>query len=309
MPRHRRNDRRQWLLRLAAGAAAVALVIGGLLALKPWQASPTAAEPPGAALAARHSSTKPLGTQTKQTASTSLRATERDIAEWALGRGGVVKPHHHPEARQVDDLPKGRFLIQQIDFWTVADIGDADVQRLSSLPWLQRVSLSRTSITDDALATLGTIETLHYLELNHVRISDAGLERLVPLRELLTLTLVGTEISDRALASVGKLSSLIYLDLSETKVTDAGMERIAVLPNLRHLKLARVGITDNGLVPLSGAKSLQKLDLEGAAISDRGLAHLMKCERLMWLNLKNTSVSPDAVAALRAALPHCDVVR
>lgn len=102
-------------------------------------------------------------------------------------------------------------------------VGDADAKLLdgleSTLVWL---NLSRTGITDGALAHVKKHRHLRQLNLANTAVSDAGLEHLASLTDLEYLNLYGTKVSDAGLAHLGGLKKLRKLYLWQTKATDDG---------------------------------------------------------------------------------------
>jgi hypothetical protein len=74
------------------------------------------------------------------------------------------------------------------------------------------------------------------------------------------------------------------------------------------LDLSGTPVTDEGVFRLRGLSRLVQLSLAGTAVSDRSQSSLAALQRLERLDLSATDVSQQAAAALRAALPRCEVV-
>lgn len=66
-------------------------------------------------------------------------------------------------------------------------------------------------------------------------------------------------------------------------------------------------LNDAGLVYLRHLPKLRGLSLDGCEVTDAGLPQLYSLSRLESLSLIETKVSPNAVAELRKALPHCEI--
>jgi hypothetical protein len=60
---------------------------------------------------------------------------------------------------------------------------------------------------------------------------------------------------------------------------------------------------------LAGLKGLKRLSLANTGLSDAGLKHLEGLAALEHLDLSGTKVTADGVAALKQALPKCEVTR
>lgn len=88
-------------------------------------------------------------------------------------------------------------------------IDDADLQRLQPelgrLPYLERLTLCDTAIT------------------------DAGLIHLSALNRLRAVDLSGTRITDAGIPAIAAIPSLEMIDLSETRITAAGQQRLRSL--------------------------------------------------------------------------------
>ena len=101
---------------------------------------------------------------------------------------------------------------------------DADVERLLALREnLTHLDLSRSPITDAAIAALGRMTNLQNLRLEGTAITDAGLAALAPLQQLTTLNLNQTRATDVALATLRRLKSLQKIYLWDTAVTADGV--------------------------------------------------------------------------------------
>jgi hypothetical protein len=53
--------------------------------------------------------------------------------------------------------------------------------------------------------------------------------------------------------------------------------------------------------------NLQQLGLCGTRISEASVPRLMEFKKLKWLDLRRTSLTPQAIARLKQALPACKV--
>lgn len=85
---------------------------------------------------------------------------------------------------------------------------------------------------------------------------------------------------------------------------------LALLTDLRDLRLllaAGPGVTDAGLEYLKGLTALQWLSLANTHVTDGGLEHLKGLTALGLLNLSLTQVTDAGVAALKQALPDCEI--
>jgi hypothetical protein len=139
------------------------------------------------------------------------------------------------------------------------------------------------SITDEDIALFGSLPFFVTLVLNDTNIGDEGLRRL------------------------GELPLLQYLYLSGTKVTDAGLAELNRFPQLKMLHLFNTAVTDAGLQHLVTNQNLAELYLVRCRISDDGVKHLTRLKNLKSVQLQETTVTAQGIAALRTALPECQV--
>lgn len=92
------------------------------------------------------------------------------------------------------------------------------------------------------------------------------------------------------------------------QVADEEMVNLRGLTGLTRLGLGQTRVSDAGLAHLKNLTNLQRLHLFATPVSDAGLKHLAGLGNLRRLDLTGTRVTADGVAALRKALPKCDVV-
>lgn len=88
------------------------------------------------------------------------------------------------------------------------------------------LNLSKTSVTDAALAEIGKMKKLVRLDLHQTGITDNGLAHLHDLAELRYLNLYGTQVSDKGLAQLAKLKSLKAVYLWQSKATPQGAKKL-----------------------------------------------------------------------------------
>lgn len=190
------------------------------------------------------------------------------------------------------------------------DVTDEQVQQLSSLPKLQRLSLWQCGqLTGEALQGIGKVSSLQQLNLGVTRIDDEGLKQLTELNQLRRLVLAGTEITDDGLAHLSNLRGLEELDLSNTSVSDKGLAHLASLTGLKSLNLGVTEVTDAGLQQLSGLKSLESLNLEQTRVHGEGLAKLQSLPQLATLQLSLSFVNDEGLKNLAElqGLKHLDM--
>jgi WD40 repeat protein/serine/threonine protein kinase len=145
-------------------------------------------------------------------------------------------------------------------------------------------------LTDAGLKPIEGATSLRWLEVVNTKVTEAGLEHLKDLTELETL---------------------FFSNIREpgTKLTGAGLVHLKKMTKLRGLHLENTGLPDEGLVHIEGLGGLVELFLDNAKVTDAGLEHLAKLKNLAVLRLNGTAVTDRGVAKLKAALPHCNIIR
>lgn len=169
------------------------------------------------------------------------------------------------------------------------------------------VSMTGPKITDDRLASLGGLPDLEALDLQDASVTSAGLQSLANLKSLKQLNLANTQVTDlSALAALPRLESL-KLDFSR-QIQEEHLSALAELSGLRTLSAKGLRLRDGGVAAIAKCTQLEDLNIGGAILGDTGLAPLQQLKGLKRLILEYAQVSGDDLAALRAALPECQVV-
>jgi internalin A len=214
-------------------------------------------------------------------------------------------------------------------------IADSDVRELAGLPRLERIDLSFTRITDQAILNLKGARNLVELNLRFdERVGDEGQAAIKEWKRLKRLTLRGTRIADNTVAAAASLPELEALDISFTDALDSGIDALATAPKLKDLSIGGLRITeaafqsirqiaglerldlgggkfsgggqrgglildDSVLQAIASLKELRELDLGYAKFPSRGLAILKALPKLERLNLENCSrIDDDALTQL-----------
>ena len=165
-----------------------------------------------------------------------------------------------------------------------AQITDADLALLSSLPSLQSLILRGTAVTDAGLAHLRGMTQLTALDLRGTRVTGAGIQQL---------------------SSLG----LTALHLTDTKVSGQDLHWMLPMPSLQTLKLNRLDFGDGAVADLARFPAVRHLELDGTSITDIGLRQLLaQNSALQRIELRGTPVTLDAIGELRSAYPNVEFV-
>ena len=203
------------------------------------------------------------------------RALPEDIAPYLrklyfyeLGQSNWT--HHHRLVAREEDLIPERHGDMPAEFPTLdslsvytglrkLDLRGSGIESLSwltSLPWIQELSLSHATLQHFSELALAP-------ELKHLSISNSALADL------------------SQLAPLKKLSTLRFHDVPATD-----FKPLAALPQLTELVTSAMKVND--LSPLAALTQLEKLGLEGLDVSD--LSWLAACQNIRWLSLAATEI-------------------
>jgi len=210
--------------------------------------------------------------------------------------------------------------IEELNLYFAEQIGDEGAAVLRNWKHLKRVNLRGTKVTDSTLEVLAGLPGIERLDIGWAQITDAGLEHLSALTNLRWLTMGGNKLTDAALQFLRQMPQIEYLDIGGTQrtdsglwsllLTDAGVQAIAGVTELRELRLAGTNVTGRALTLLKPLAKLERLNLQGCKrLRDDAAATVAQFHQLRVLDLKDSSLSEEAVARIRAALPDCQVIR
>ncbi len=183
---------------------------------------------------------------------------------------------------------------------------DRDMRIAPELPFLERIYLQFSKVTDVGFRNLEPIHQLHTIGLRRSRVSDRGLRSIASCRNLKTLEINHTAATGACLEF---LPTDIELLIADSRVWNVGtiphLQRFKSL-NIRRLDLSYEGLSGNDLAKLRGNR-IQRLLLRGNQITDEGLLHLKSIEGLSYVDVSATSVTRTAAEQFGAEYK-CTVV-
>ncbi len=194
------------------------------------------------------------------------------------------------------------------------------LEQVAGISTLERLNLSFSDVSDDALEPLKKLRSLRELNLSFSYVTGKAIRTVSTLQNLLSLQLVACKVTDDDLKALADMPQLVNLCLGETQVTDAGLPRIAVLSELVWLDLRNCSITDQCLRKLGHFKQLQNLWLsktirygedDRSALTDASVEYLSTLKTLVDLQIADSQLTDEGLTRLRDALPkaHIDTTR
>ncbi|MBN9121482.1 MAG: hypothetical protein J0I06_20420 [Planctomycetes bacterium] len=187
----------------------------------------------------------------------------------------------------------------------------AGLRPFTKEPRLTELAVNGTGMKADALAEVGKIRTLEWLNLysfNGALLTEQGLRQVTGLPRLRRLDLPFMTHTDAGLKELAAASGLEEVGLFGcSKVTDAGVKELARLTKLKSLDMRGAEqITDRALSALSGLPELETFYLTDAKpVTDKGMKAFIdgRGETLVRLGLDGLSVSDNFVAYLPKKAP------
>jgi len=199
-------------------------------------------------------------------------------------------------------------LLQTLDA-SGAFVTDDFAKSIAAVTSITDLKLEGGPLTDDGVKELAALTKLTTLTLaQNKKIRGTTIPSLVAVKSLKYLTVSNCELTDLAgWSALNKLGGLNSLALPQASVNDAGLKELAKLTQLKSLSLIGSPITDAGLADLKSLRSLESLNLVDTNITEKAVPILSEMKKLDMLTIREKQVGKDGVAALKKALPKCDV--
>lgn len=147
------------------------------------------------------------------------------------------------------------------------------------------LNLSYMDLADKQWQSVGELQHLDVIYLEH-------------------LTIGGELIGDHHLGVLVELPALRAIDLDGTAITDAAMDHLVKLRALKNLSIAHTAIGDDAIARMAQKDpGIEQLWVDRTRVSDASIPVFTGMESLFMLKLNDSRITPDGVAALRAARP------
>ena len=181
-------------------------------------------------------------------------------------------------------------------------VTDADMEKVASIPTLQRLTLAHTRVTDLGFERLRRLQNVVELDCYYAEhFTDDGIAHIKGWKKLERLSLRGTKVTSKVFEHLAGMTSLRELDLGFAQIDDSGFELLADLPRLERLSMGGNRLTGAALPSLKLLPALRHLDVSGIQRVDSGLwglpltetnlGHLGEFTSLVTLNLSGANIS------------------
>lgn len=142
-----------------------------------------------------------------------------------------------------------------------------DIELLSGLPNLRRLSLAQTRASAGTFEEIKNLPNLRQLDLTATLAGNAEVRQIAELKRLEALSLSDTRITNRALSYLKELPQLAELALANTRIGDEGIAHLEEISTLKKLNLGNVRVSPQGILRLR--KALPNTAMEGSGVVRR----------------------------------------
>ncbi|MBS1993556.1 MAG: hypothetical protein JSS83_23740 [Cyanobacteria bacterium SZAS LIN-3] len=186
---------------------------------------------------------------------------------------------------------------------------DEAVAHVGRLTGLRYLDLEGTEIGDKAVAHMAGLTNLGFLNASRTLIHGGTIAKLSGLRALQYLNISCTELDSKAFAELGGLNfpCLKQLDLSRTLLRDGDMPNIAKLKSVQTLLIMdNPAVTDRCLTVIKSMPNLRAVDARATGITVKGLLAL-KGTHIRRVGLSDSQKNPVDEALLKVAMPNLEI--
>jgi len=183
---------------------------------------------------------------------------------------------------------------------------DEDLECLEHLPYLERLYLAATPVSNKGLAHVAACKRLKRLSLWRTRITDLGMDYLRNLEDLELLDIQETKVTEAALAHLKHLPRLKKLKQT-IELSDEGIELLARFPHRPVTSVHARRITAQGMWALTAFGRLEALSISDSQLTPKAAEYFKHLRSLKHLSVIRTKWTDEALAHL-ATLPRLESV-
>ena len=194
-----------------------------------------------------------------------------------------------------------------IRFSEASEVSDVDLQGLVTGVKV-KLFLENSRITDSGVEGLDSAENIRFLSLRKTSISDNAMKSVGKMSNLEGLSLEQTAVTNSGLVALSDLHFLTTLRLSRCDIDSSSMDSIVGIRDLRELWLDDTMVSDSGMEILSALQNLELLSLNGTKITDECVDEIAKFKRLKFLYVERTGISANGISQLRNTVMNCKIV-
>jgi hypothetical protein len=177
---------------------------------------------------------------------------------------------------------------------------------LARLKSLESLQISRSGWDAEILDALVELPELRKLDIDFPLGQHARKLQQLPALSHLVFTRCG-QLSDADLAVLANLDKVRELTIRQSRLDPRARRRLGALQRVASLELEDVELEPQEFRHLAGLRQMRQLRLTDMKLSPQALASLATMQQLVNLTLQRCQISEEQGAALRRALPRCDV--
>ncbi|CAK8579331.1 unnamed protein product [Lathyrus sativus] len=168
----------------------------------------------------------------------------------------------------------GMNSLKELDLSRCSKVNDAGINHIISIPNLEKLHISKTSVTAKGIKLLASLKLLSHLDLGGLPVDDEALASLQVLENLQHIELWGSKVSNEGAALLNMFPKLTHLNLDWTSVTK--------LPNLSTLECLNMSNCTIDSILKDDKSPLTKLIFSGSKF-------LNEAETLLYANTNSLS--------------------
>ncbi|HCO22538.1 MAG TPA: hypothetical protein DIT97_05545, partial [Gimesia maris] len=202
--------------------------------------------------------TNPVTSQTEppvsQTTNANPFAYEREVTEWLIKRGGIVRFNMAHDFRfnvkNIEALPDEPFRLKSIAFHENRKMPLTDLSRLNQLMTLEELILENSGVTPPALENVHFKKAFQTLRIVRTPLKVSNLKSIQGLEFVDTLELSGSQIDDHFefLKLMPNLRALEIGDISQAALQELSQSPLLSKSKLRFLRLRYARKFDDTLI-------------------------------------------------------------
>ena len=193
--------------------------------------------------------------------------------------------------------------VTEIDLRTSL-LSGPDVQLLSDVTHLRRLTLGDNDLSGASLAFLVRLRNIEELDLRLTQMTDATLQTLPELHNLRVLVLADNRITGAGLSCLERTPNVEEPDVSyNNAIGPEAVHCLAPLRGLKRLFLRGTRVTSEEVKSISQLPKLEILDLCSTRVSDEAIPILIGCRALKAVGLDGSLVTDEGRTRLQTARP------
>jgi hypothetical protein len=212
-------------------------------------------------------------------------------------RVGFEGAHHMAELGKLP--PNALFSV----YMRRTEVSDDDLKHVARLSELRHVDLEGTDISDKGVFNLEPLKKLAFLGVDKTTITGEAIKSIGKHVTLLSLVIGHNDLDDECYKHLNSLKKLRMLQIDNTHISDKGVAYAAKLPALQVVKLSGNNrVTDRTMALFANTK-VKFINVQKTGVGIGSLPHFLKMPKLDGLKLEGRNFTPEQKKEMQAKLP------